>query len=87
MIAITAMLGANVALATDPVPYPDVGSGGDSKIQGSGKVKVDSSSASDSSGTRKGIVTSQGKTTQNTASSNVKAEGKPVINLSSPGPK
>jgi hypothetical protein len=86
IIVTTAMLGANVALANDPVPYPDVGTGGDSKIKGGGKVKVDSSSASESSGTQKSIISSKGgKTTQTTSSSNVKVEGKQVIINSSPG--
>ena len=70
--------------SADPVPYPDVGSGGSTGK--SVNIKGSSSSTSTDTGTTKGVVSSNntGKTTFTSSSSTVKVEGKNVPRLNTP---
>ena len=73
--------------SADPVPYPNVGSGGSTKVDGkSVNINGSSSSTSTDSGSTKGMVSSKntGKSTYASSSSNVKAEGKNVTRLNTP---
>ena len=80
ILAVT-LCSATIAVAKDPVPYPDVGGGGSGgdKVDVSDKKVETTPATTDSSGTLKSSPISQGKTTYQQSSSKVKMEGKNVV--------